>query len=829
MPNAVHLDLEGVTAGDRVGCSAAVLDNWAVVGACTASLFGAQQSGAVHSFQTSTRLGTGLVLPAIAQSGARFGSTLALAQHGSIGLLLVGAVGEDFERGKVHVFQFQLADSHIFSYDFLLDLTPATRTGGDHFGSALAVSGRRVAVGARGPNIYPAGWPQIADGGFVYLFDLLTGEQLAKIHPVDQATGGPLIGCFWFGSAVAFVEGAIAVGAPRAKAPCAPGPRLGAAFVFSDAADQEYNQTAHLLPSEAISGSEQNIEFGSSIALAPTVWRRSAPSTDMAVVIGAPGALVGRGAVYVVGPFSASSSSRHVELNDTRAWAPRTIAPAYLGLAPRFGSLLTVDAASGLALIAAENGFTRHGNSGAVLRTWLLHHTASPLSTALDQAGSSTSSSLPPPAAPLPLQSVEEGFLWGPTANPGDGFGSAVALSSSGFAVCGASSRNDRATDGTTMLFSGAAYAYNPTIISLTEEPTRPPSTPPPSQPPPGNPPGAPPPPPDLTGYGVLGILFGILLIGGALWWVRKWRQHISTSAERRRMLLAAIRLRPTSEASIADQLQQIVTEDALRVVDIFRSWDEDGSGSVSRKEFRRALLKLGYDAPRADLDRAFDEFDLDGSGEIDLDEFRQALHRSQTALAKRTAVRDAVQAAKPLPRSGVTTPGLGAMFSMLRQQRQACRAARSLQAGAGVSPSLSSPSSPWGRRVQVESLQVEDIAEEHGKACGGYLFAGGVATPMPPARVGPNPGAAMLNSPGSLPRPPPLSKGATSSGWRVTARLQASGEVSLGSGATATRQIQVMAQRQLDLRSEMEELQRKLASTVGELQSIQGAGTGES
>ena len=31
-----------------------------------------------------------------------------------------------------------------------------------------------------------------------------------------------------------------------------------------------------------------------------------------------------------------------------------------------------------------------------------------------------------------------------------------------------------------------------------------------------------------------------------------------------------------------------------VRVIDLFREWDEDGDGTVSKKEFRKALPMLG-------------------------------------------------------------------------------------------------------------------------------------------------------------------------------------------------------------------------------------------
>ena len=49
--------------------------------------------------------------------------------------------------------------------------------------------------------------------------------------------------------------------------------------------------------------------------------------------------------------------------------------------------------------------------------------------------------------------------------------------------------------------------------------------------------------------------------------------------------------------------------------MDLFREWDEDGDGEVSKKEFRKAMPLLGIVAPREVVDMLFDTFDPDLSG----------------------------------------------------------------------------------------------------------------------------------------------------------------------------------------------------------------------
>ena len=48
----------------------------------------------------------------------------------------------------------------------------------------------------------------------------------------------------------------------------------------------------------------------------------------------------------------------------------------------------------------------------------------------------------------------------------------------------------------------------------------------------------------------------------------------------------------------MADQLRDALVTNAVRVIDLFREWDEDGDGTVSKKEFRKAVIHLGLEVP---------------------------------------------------------------------------------------------------------------------------------------------------------------------------------------------------------------------------------------
>ena len=53
---------------------------------------------------------------------------------------------------------------------------------------------------------------------------------------------------------------------------------------------------------------------------------------------------------------------------------------------------------------------------------------------------------------------------------------------------------------------------------------------------------------------------------------------------------------------------------------------DEDGGGSLSRRELQRALARVGYELSDEELETFLNEVDTDGSGDIDFSEFVQCM-----------------------------------------------------------------------------------------------------------------------------------------------------------------------------------------------------------
>ena len=77
--------------------------------------------------------------------------------------------------------------------------------------------------------------------------------------------------------------------------------------------------------------------------------------------------------------------------------------------------------------------------------------------------------------------------------------------------------------------------------------------------------------------------------------------------------------------------LRDALARSSTRVLDLFREWDEDGSGSISRKEFARAIKALGFSTPKDQLNALFDGIDTDKSGSIEYSELNKMLRKQES------------------------------------------------------------------------------------------------------------------------------------------------------------------------------------------------------
>ena len=79
---------------------------------------------------------------------------------------------------------------------------------------------------------------------------------------------------------------------------------------------------------------------------------------------------------------------------------------------------------------------------------------------------------------------------------------------------------------------------------------------------------------------------------------------------------------------SFQTKLRQALHKNLARVIDIFRDWDEDFSGTIDKREFRKALLALGFNAPKEEAEALFNAYDCDGGGSIDYQEMNKMLRK---------------------------------------------------------------------------------------------------------------------------------------------------------------------------------------------------------
>ena len=129
--------------------------------------------------------------------------------------------------------------------------------------------------------------------------------------------------------------------------------------------------------------------------------------------------------------------------------------------------------------------------------------------------------------------------------------------------------------------------------------------------------------------------------------------------------LSTSVKIDHNSEVPLSHQLRNVLKENAVRVIDLFRDWDEDGDGTISKKEFakvracaaasarvpaggstarlgvaptvpppppraprRQVMPVLGVSIPQRDMDELFDLFDPDGSGLIEFNELNALLRQ---------------------------------------------------------------------------------------------------------------------------------------------------------------------------------------------------------
>ena len=98
--------------------------------------------------------------------------------------------------------------------------------------------------------------------------------------------------------------------------------------------------------------------------------------------------------------------------------------------------------------------------------------------------------------------------------------------------------------------------------------------------------------------------------------------------------LLAAAPATPgspsTADVAVARALRAELQRQAVRVIDLFRDWDLNGDGVVSRREFVRGVGVLGLPGGDGAAGLLFDSWDADLSGTLEIREINHVLRRGQ-------------------------------------------------------------------------------------------------------------------------------------------------------------------------------------------------------
>ena len=160
-------------------------------------------------------------------------------------------------------------------------------------------------------------------------------------------------------------------------------------------------------------------------------------------------------------------------------------------------------------------------------------------------------------------------------------------------------------------------------------------------------------------------------------------------SGQKGGVLATSVKLEPGANGqSVIDQLREILNKNAVRVIDLFRSWDDDGNGKINAKEFRQAITGLGYSAPKEDCNKVFGLFDVDKSGEIDYNELNRALRRGAEIAPELQAGAVAIELSAKNKSSREGTP-------VKRQGSQKGGFTASLAANMQKPPAAAAPKSP--------------------------------------------------------------------------------------------------------------------------------------
>ena len=117
----------------------------------------------------------------------------------------------------------------------------------------------------------------------------------------------------------------------------------------------------------------------------------------------------------------------------------------------------------------------------------------------------------------------------------------------------------------------------------------------------------------------------------------RGLRAAAGGSKGKRSNLLSGVEMQLFQDGSrtVQAQLRDALVANSIRVMDLFREWDENGDGEISVHEFRKALQIVGLHASTDAVQALFDEFDTDAGGTISFRELNRQIRRDVKTVVK--------------------------------------------------------------------------------------------------------------------------------------------------------------------------------------------------
>jgi len=200
--------------GAGFGSSVVISGTTAVVAAMWDDENG-DESGSVYLFDTTTGHQLAKLLPDDGGWSKIFGSSVAISGT----TVVVGSVGDNnsgHRSGSAYLFDTTTGQQ-------LAKLLPNDGEAEKYFGSSVAISGTTVVIGSVGDN------DNGENSGSAYLFDTTTGQQIAKLLPNDGAQEDH------FGHSVAIYGTTAVIGAPSSYH----GSGIGSAYLFDITTGQQ--------------------------------------------------------------------------------------------------------------------------------------------------------------------------------------------------------------------------------------------------------------------------------------------------------------------------------------------------------------------------------------------------------------------------------------------------------------------------------------------------------------------------------------------------------------------------------------------------------------